>query len=411
MVIAMMVLMFTVLLLCGAAVMAEFEIISGPRENSSLVCNQTWVAWNNNTAPFYDLLLRNYSWEDGINGTLVNTNEYYIQVLISSMPMILYVWYFEEGENGTLGRPVTCSTPSSGSNVTDEVTDEPDRTRDLTPLLVVFYISSSLAIIASLIAFITYSLLPRLRTLPGLMIMNLFLSFLLSDIMLQVTRGYEYNNSKYVVSFVLSNGLLLSRFVWINLAGIEMCRSLYRGIRMRIDTRTNQKWVMLAVYMSIGWGITVIFTIIMLIVEIWGGETLRDILGKTGFITFIVPILLSQLVNIGALILTSVFIVIAARQNRKVRAQRISKQKINFVRLFIVLLTVIGFVWLILFIILFLPTRKVDGLGVNIAYVIITHTQPIFICIAFICTPKVFKMCLVRLHLEEIRKWRRSQSQ
>lgn len=87
----------------------------------------------------------------------------------------------------------------------------------------------------------------------------------------------------------------------------------------------------------------------------------------------LVPILLSQLVNIGALILIGVFIVIAARENRKVRTQRISKQKINFVQLFIVLLTVFRLFWLIFF---FVPKEQVQEQGFIIAYVIITHPNP-----------------------------------
>lgn len=382
-----------VLLLCGGAALAEFEIISGPGENSPLVCDEHWIAWRNNTAPFYDLLSRSFPCIYPINGTLVNTtcNGSYIQVLEGSMP-IIPVWYFEEGENGTMGRPVICFTPPSGP-----LAPPPDST----PLLVVIYITSSLAIIASLIALATYSLLPRLRTLPGLIIMNLFLSFLLGEIMLQVRIGFEYRGNYQTINNILSQGLLVSRFIWMSLAGLEMCRSLYRGIRMRIDSWTYQKWVTLAVYMAVGWGVSVILTIVMGVVEVEGGKELREQLGVFGYVSNVVPIALSQLFNIGAVVFISIVIVRAARQQRKVRTHRISKQNINFIRLFIILLTVLGLVWLTLFIILTLPKEYAQELGVNIAFVVITDTQPVFVCIAFVCTPKVCKMWLVKLHLRE----------
>ena len=373
--------------------LAEIEIISGPGENSSLFCDQQWIAWSNNTGPFFDLFFWSYPCQLEINGTLVNGTcpAATIQVLEGSMPYIDVV-YFEEGEtNDTLGRPVICFTPPSGPTTVEE--------SDSTPLVVVIYTTSSLAIIASLIALVTYSLLHQLRTLPGLLMMNLFLSFLLGEIMLQVRIGLEYTGQYITINYVLQQGFLVSRFVWMSIVGFEMCRSLYKGVRMRIDSHRYQKWIMLAVYMTIGWGITVIVTVIIGAVEVKGGEGIRRALGAFGYITTIVPIAITQLINIGAVVFISIVVVSAARQQKRVREGGISKQNINFVRLFLVLLTVLGLIWLIFFVAISFP--EINTLGFVITYVIITDTQPVFVCIAFICTPKVLKMCLVRLHLRK----------
>ena len=385
------------LLLWGGAVLAEFEIVEGPGENSTLFCDRQWIAWRNNTRPLYDLFFYNYPCQFEINGSLVNEtcNGAAIKVLEGSMP-IIEVGYFEEGENGTLGRPVICFTPPAMTEVPDS-----------TPRVVVIYVTSSLAIIASLIALVTHILLPRMRTLPGLVILNLFLSFLLGDILLQVRIGLEYNGHYYTINYVLQQGFLVSRFVWMSITGFEMCRSLYKGIRMQINSHNYHKWMMLAVYMIIGWGITVILMIIIGVVEEKGGKEVKSALGAFGYITTIAPIATTQLINIGAVVFISIAVVSAARQQNRVTQRRLSKKNINFVRLFLIILTVLGLVWLLSFVVVSLSDLASKD-SIVIPYVIVTNTQPVFVCIAFICTPNVFKMCLVRFHIRNPESLRRS---
>ena len=388
-------------LIGGAA--GEIEIVSGPGPNSTLVCDEFWIAWENNTAPFYDHLVYDYDYdyEVEINDSFVNVTyyyyEHYIQVLQGSMPVIPIV-YYEEGENGTRGRPVICFTPPG----TDLPVEETENT-DSTPLVVAIYTISSLAIIASVVALATYILLPTLRTLPGWVIMNLFVAFLLGDIMLQVRIGLEYNGYFNIYLLIVNQGFLISRFIWMSLTGFEMCRSLYRGIRMLGRIPPLAKWGSLAIYMLIGWGASLVLTIIMVAVEVSGGDRVRMIIGVFGYLTNHVPIALTQLTNIAVVIFISVVIITAARRQKRLQEYKFSKQNVNFVRLFIVLLTVLGLVWLFFFILTSVRSinDKVLHPAVIITYVIVTDSQPIFVCVAFLCTPKIFKMCLVRLRLKE----------
>ena len=380
-----MAVILLLILLAGTA-LAEIEIVSGPGPNSTLVCNETWVAWENNSAPFYALLTKPISFEVEVNGSLVNitVDIYAVLVLEGSMP-ILFVVYFEPGENGTRGRPVVCRNPPAAA---EEVKD--------TALVVVIYFTSSLAIISSLVALVTYALLKPLRTLPGLVIMNLFLAFLLGEIMLQIRVGMEYHGMRPLANYVLSQGLLSARFIWMSLTGYEMCRSLYRGVRMATQSQPYQKWVMLTTYMLIGWSIPIALMIIMYTVEEKEESMkIRRLFGVVGYLTNHMIIAVTLAINICVVVFISVVIVNASRRQRRLSQSSYKKQNVNFVRLFLVLLTVLGLFWILFFILVSLP----EAHGVIIVYVILTDTQPVFVCIAFVCTSKVYRMCLVRFHI------------
>ena len=125
---------FLLMVVVGAA-FAEFEVINGPEENSNLshlVCDEFWVAWSNNSDPFYEQLSRVITLnrtnetlgtvsmsQEGAPVILHVSNEivvfrvHAIRVLSGSHP-ILIVKYFE-GENGTMGRPVICATPPTST--------------------------------------------------------------------------------------------------------------------------------------------------------------------------------------------------------------------------------------------------------------------------------------------------------
>ena len=385
-----MAVILLLILLAGTA-LAEIEIVSGPGPNSTLVCNETWVAWENNSAPFYALLSKPMSFEVELNGSLVNitVDIYAVLVLEGSMP-ILPVVYFEPGENGTRGRPVVCRNPPAAA--AEEVSE--------TALVVVIYFTSSLAIISSLVALVTYALLKTLRTLPGLVIMNLFLAFLLGEIMLQIRVGMEYHGMRPLANYVLSQGLLSARFIWMSLTGYEMCRSLYRGVRMATQSQPYQKWVILTIYMLIGWSIPIALMIIMYTVEEKEESMkIRRLFGVVGYLTNHMIIAVTLAINICVVVFISVVIVNASRRQRRLSQSSYKKQNVNFVRLFLVLLTVLGLFWILFFILVSLPEAHTQRLGVIIVYVILTDTQPVFVCIAFVCTSKVYRMCLVRFHI------------
>ena len=363
-----------------------FESVRGPEQDAEeFVCNETWVAWENTTEPHY-LLFEVF---DG----RINYTFYDLQVLSGSEPFF-YVVYFEEDENGERGRPVICQNPpgqivvnsTDGLTLNDHV------------IFVTIYVVSSLSIIASIIMLLTYSLFKKLRTLPGLVVMNLALAFLLGDIILQIRIGHEYHDIIVLPSQALNQAFLLSRFAWMSLTGLEMCRSLYNGVKLKVKFSPCRKWGMLGIYMAIGWGIPAILTIIMATVaDSSASETVKSLLGIVGYLVFHVPIGISLLINVGVVVFISVVFWNASRRQKRLESSS-KKQKFNFLRLFLILLTALGLVWILFFVLQVWEGAK-DILAIHLIYIIFTAIQPVFVCIAFVGTKKVYRMYLVLLHL------------
>lgn len=407
------------LMVVVSAAFAEFEVVSGPEENSNLshlVCNEFWVAWSNNSDPFYEQLSGVVTFnrtnetlglvsmlQEGapvilhVSDEIVVFKLHAIRVLSGSHP-VFNVKYFEEGENGSMGRPVICETPP-------EEAVEPDLL-----LLSAIYITTSLAIIASLIALITYILLKKLRTLPGLVIMNLFVAFIAGDVMTQIRVSLAFKGvGPHVEVVAVNQGFLIARYVWMSLTGFEMCRSLYQGVRLIGTNRPYHKLIMISIYMAIGWSIPAVLTVIMYGVEKGSeSEVAKDILGVVGYLTYDTTIGLTLLFNIVVVVFISVIFYNAAKRQRRLKSSY-KNQNINFIRLFIIILTVLGLVWISFFV---LQNDVIRGTrAIVIIYVVLTATQPIFVFIAFVCTPKVYRMYLILFGIRQEKYFHSKTSQ
>ena len=359
---------FLLLLYClPLAVLASFKIVEGPKGpdlGSGLLCDESYVAFrdDNNGPPF-----------KVINNTL------YLFVMVP--PLTFRVLYHDDE-----GQAVICTTvpPEATATPPPSVTAAPDVPFSL-PLFVIIYISTSLSIIGSVALLVTYTLFKQLRTLPGQVIMNLAAAFLAGDLIVQIRIAHEHHGIYHLGSTVLQHHLYLARFVWMTITGIEMSRSLYNGINLSHDSKYKSK-IMLAIYMAIGWGIPTLLATIMIIVESKGDERAREMFGIAGYMTNHVPLGISQLINISAMIFLSVLLWNASQRQKKLSAAK--KQKINFVRVFLILLILMGLVWLGFFILLAWSTL----VAIQIMFVLLTVPQPLLVSVSFICTKKVYRM-------------------
>ena len=347
------------------AVLASFKVVEGPRGpdlGSGVFCDESYVAFrdDNNGPPF-----------KVINDTL------YLFVMV---PPLTFRVLYQDDE----GRAVICTTVPPEVTATPLVIVAPDVPFSL-PLFVIIYISTSLSIIGSVALLVTYSLFKQLRTLPGQVIMNLAAAFLAGDLLVQIRVAHEHHGIYHLASSALQNHLYLARFVWMTITGIEMSRSLYNGINLSYDSKCKSK-ILLAIYMAIGWGIPTLLAVIMVAVEYKGDENAREMFGVVGYMTNHVPLGISQLINISAMIFLSVLLWNASQRQKKLRAAK--KQKINFVRIFLILLILMGLVWLAFFILLAWSTL----VAIQITFVLLTIPQPLLVSAAFICTKKVYLM-------------------
>ena len=344
------------LIICSLplAIRTAYEKIDGP-EGSAIFCNQTYLAFSS-----------------GGGGPPFTVDNETLSIQVSGTPRFPVLYYDEEG------RPVICAT------VPDLTEDRPFSLA----LFIIIYITTSLAILGSVALLVTYTLFKKLRTLPGKVIMNLAAAFLAGDILIQIRIAHEHHGTYHTASSALQQALFLARYVWMSLTGIEMCRTLYNGVRLARDSK-HKKWILLAVYMCIGWGVPAIFLAIMVSVQEKGSEEARKLFGVVGYLTNHVPLAITQLINIGVVVFLSVVFWNAAKRQRKLQSS-FKKKKVNFVRVFLILLTVLGLVWLVFFALQ--AWRQL--LAINIVYVLFTVPQPLLVSIAFICTKKVYHMYL-----------------
>ena len=348
---------FLLFLCCSAPLVtkASFEVVSGPDEpGSGQSCNKKYVALKKDIhgPPFVIS-----------NGTL--------RLKILNPPPPFRILYYDKD-----GRPVICALPPS------------DARRFSLPLFIIIYITTSLSIIGSVALLVTYSLFKQLRTLPGQVIMNLAAAFLAGDLLVQIRISHEYHLIYHLASSALQQHLYLARYVWMCLAGIEMCRSLYNGVTLAYDTKFK-RWCLLAVYMAFGWGIPTILVSIMVIVEKKGDHNARKWFGVVGHAINLIPLGITLLINKGVVIFLSAVFWNASRRQKRLQSG-FKRQKVNFVRIFLILLTVLGLVWISFFILL----TWSHHLAIQIVFVILTLTQPLLVSVAFICTKKVYRMYL-----------------
>ena len=255
------------------------------------------------------------------------------------------------------------------------------------PLLVFILIRVvvSLSIIASIVLLLTFSLFRTLKTLPGQIVMNLAVSFLFGDIAFLVTTDALKGA---LWGLLVGSYFFSTRFMWMALVGFEICRNIYRGIKLQSDSEKAQN-ALLATYLIIGWGLPLVPTAIMVAVENSDTDTAtKSIAGIFGLSTYFIPIGLTVLFNIGVVIFLSVSLHKASVRQKKIKNNLTKNQtSTNFARVFLIVLTALGLTWILIF----AAILQINSIILETTIVIVNASQPIFVSIAFIGTKKVAK--------------------
>ena len=253
----------------------------------------------------------------------------------------------------------------------------------LTAITLILYI---LSLTASLLLIATYSIFKNLRTLPGQTVLNLAVAFFSSD-----TLGIVF--IACVVSgafprpwlFMVQNYFYHSRFVWMAITGFEISRHVYLGMTLKFDSPAKKKR-MLAIYVAVGWGLPVLVAIVSAAVEYSGAEADRTVklFSVTGAVVLFAPVGISVLFNVAVAIFLMIMLRIAAVRRDKFRG-KVKKGTVQFSKVFLVVLTVLGFTWIAA--LLFLRV-SVAVAAFTIIYLLLNTTQPIVVAVAFLGNKK-----------------------
>ena len=289
-------------------------------------------------------------------------------------------YYFNVSFYDNFSRPVICAYVINPSPLTDFSS----------AVLITAVSITSLSILASMALLITYTLFRTLRTFPSKVIMNLAAAFLAGDVCYMVRTSLLFHNKveDWRIGVVVESYFFYTRFMWMALAGFEMCRNIFNGLQMKFASQRDKK-ILLMVYVLLGWGVPLLLDAILAAVEFTDNEA-KHLFGIGGYIITLVPISLMLLFNVGVVILLSIMLHSAAVSKSKFN-DIIKRRTTNFVRVFLVILTVLGFPWILLFVLL------INGAGSDalvIVYILLNASQPIVVSIAFIGTKKVMRKYL-----------------
>ena len=298
------------------------------------------------------------------------------------------VLFFANDSENTEPNPVVCLYYNETTQIV--VTSVSDG------LVVTTYLITSFSIIASAILLFTHIIFPSLRTLPSKVIMNLALSFLIGDIVviIQVSLVLEHPEETTALETIslISFYFFYARWMWMAMSGFEMCRTIHVGTQLRFDSEKKRLRIFLT-YILVGWSVPLLPVIIMAIVHF---ENLEEdfghvkLFGIGGYVITTVPVGVVVLFNIGTVVYLS-YILFKAHQWRLKVSEAISshKRKTNFTRIFLIILSILGITWFLLLLI------YIDGINTNEAvqvfYALFNASQPIFVCIAFVGTKKIYR--------------------
>ena len=266
--------------------------------------------------------------------------------------------------------------------------------------IVTILVVTSVSIIHSAALLVTYTLFKEMRTLPGQVIMNLVTAFLVGDLIVVVLWSLflKLIFSDWII--IVQSYFFSARFVWMCLAGFEMCRHIHNGMRMKWDSKRRKQKLLIS-YLLIGWGVPLLLIIVMAATHFRSeknNSVIQRLFGIGGYFTVIIPIGITLLFNVGIVIFVS--IIIRRTINRRSQYKALLRRGTpNFTRVFLIILTVLGFGWFFVFI-LFAIINEINN-TVVIILVFLTATQPIFVTIAFLGTKKVIRKYLVLFGCKE----------
>ena len=319
-------------------------------------------------------------WELGENATMTNISR--VVIFIRESQTCHDVLFSLEGDH-----PVVCLYLIGEETVV---------TVPLAPAITTLFLAS-ISVLASLLLLITHIIFPSLRTLPSKVVMNLAVAFLAGDltVIIQTAVVLEQKDlsDELAIMSVISFYFFYARFVWMSLSGFEMSRTIHAGTQLRFDSEGKRRRIFLA-YLLLGWTIPLVPTSIMAIVhfEDLEGKDIGEgsLFGIGGFIITLLPVGITILFNVVIFCYLTYVLYQARKWQVKVTdALLAQRRKTNFTRIFIIIISILGLSWFLLFLLF------IDGVSTNTAllvvYSVFNVSQPIFVCIAFIGTKKIFR--------------------
>lgn len=353
-----------------------------------------------------------YSHQDSVNGSIPASSfpSFYFPPDINCAPIALEESEFTYvDESGVLfrgevvavifwtetGRPVICSNFEQNGTLSINITTNSTTLQLVFPkgFAIASYIGCSLSVAGSFFLLLTYSLFKDLRTLPGLLLMSLSLSFLIGDLLILLGSSIasislaQSTRAPCIAVAILLHYFFLARFCWTNVIAFEMLRTFTAALKLLPALSNQSKKILFVIYSLIGWGVPLVIVLLSVIVNFttedligYGVETcwINDV--YSAVIVFVAPLTLSLLFN-----LLSFILIITNICKSSVNMQSKTGKKNQFkIRLYVAVFSVMGLTWIFGFIAIL-----ARSIWAWYPFIILNSTQALVVSLSFTCTKKI----------------------
>ena len=257
-------------------------------------------------------------------------------------------------------------------------------------LSILTYVCCSLSVVGCVVVLLTYSLFRELRTLPGQILMNLASTILATCLFLLVgipVAVLAEKDELCEATAMLLHLVMLSQFSWMSIMSFELLRTFYRASRLQpVEDKSTQKKI-LFLYLLIGWGIPILILMVSLLVNFttdmiqYGRDGFCWIGHVTSFyVVLLAPVALSIVFNGITFVLTFRLLYKASKDQAKLKKE----QNTSYLRIYLSVLSITGLTWIFGFLAILIGDD-----WAWYAFIILTSTQGLVICMAFIFTQKI----------------------
>ncbi|XP_038051843.1 uncharacterized protein LOC119724728 [Patiria miniata] len=254
-----------------------------------------------------------------------------------------------------------------------------------------YLVLTILSLMALLVTFVVYTLLPALRNLAGLCIMNFVVALFLANLLLLLNGFFVEVPALCLVAAPLIHLTWLAAFMWMLTLSLNVARTITSKV---IDKSKASATRPLLLYMLFAWGTSLVIVCVCIALHfcqcagsgpIYASEISCYIVNsKVNLYAFGVPVALTLTISICLFVFTVVNLRISRSSTRMARNEtRIQEAKVEFV-IYVRLSVLMGVSWIFGFL-----TQVVQGYAMLFIFVILNSLQGFLIFLSFCFTARV----------------------
>ena len=302
------------------------------------------------------------------------------------------------------GSPVICINFSSNGtmlvNETEIFYSYP------TAYFVLTYIGCSLSFVGVMIILVSLALFKELRTLSTAILANLSASMLVTNLFIlvgaPVVEATQSRSLCISVSIVL-HLFFLAQFSWMTTMSVEILRTLMRGVRLRAPPSIKANRITFVVYFLVGWGLPLAIVGVTAAVNFSPSTSHLVLYGRledgtdglcwinhkvSAIVAFVVPVALSLLINLVILVIISVILIRAVRNQVSIN----HSSPYVYVRVYCAVFISSGATWVFGFLAIIVGTD-----WAWYPFIVFNSVQGFLLFVVFILTKKVGVLYLLML--------------